>query len=278
MRSLEKETMTSATAAYADPDPMDTGSTFTVEELGAIFSDAAKFARMVMEGEIDSDTAANCVVERVREIHTNTFDKGKLDIGDCIVDYLYGGNSDLALSNTTTRPDSYTKVCEHTDLPVSRKTLNSWTRAAALRRLLKESGKHFPHLRVSHYIELATLKSSSQRQDLAKEANDNQYTVEKIRQRVREIEGRGSGKSSDVKTKVDKGLRQSLSLPTDDTVSQFVTDKAVIRKEYSDSKAYETLKQVKKFREEMEKRMELLDAFEGNLREIVEEDIGSPNN
>ena len=247
--------------------------TLTTEIMGGLFGLAAKLvAQNLAEDELREKVFAEYAVAEVVGVHQDKFESGKMDIGDIVIDVLFEGNADIVLSDGTEKPVSYSEICKHENLPISARTLNKYTRAAALKRLFEESGHKFTDLSPSHYEELAVLKNSSDRLSLAKKANKDKSSVRELRKAVEKKRKERGEITEAPNVKLAKALNKANNIDLDKELAEYAQDKDAVKNELSGKKLYREQREAKKALNRMKTYVKVIEAYVANLDELVEDD------
>jgi hypothetical protein len=126
--------------------------------------------------EVDLDT----VVGHINDLAIKTVERGALEIGEYVLDAVFKGSLDKALSKNPNKSQSLQDVCNHQKLMVNRRTLGGWVRAANLKRTLVSREVDCSNLTLSHFTALLQVKDEATRDDLAAKANDGRWCVHKL--------------------------------------------------------------------------------------------------
>jgi len=148
----------------------------------------------------DSDTfiEPQAIVREINRIAIRTIEKGAMEIGDYVLDAVFKGSMDAALSRNPYKHQSLMKICESPQLLIDRRRLGTWVRAAHLRRVLTANQVPCSSLGYSHFAALLRVTDEEKRQELAKEANEKQWSARKL---IDEIDGDKPDKASNGKAK-----------------------------------------------------------------------------
>jgi len=109
-------------------------------------------------------------VDTINSMYRKNVDNGKIEIGTLLLDKVFKGNAEEAMSTNPQKHKTFSKILDRTDLLVEPKTLGSWVRAAAAMKDLKKRLINLPNLTTYHYVELATVKDAEERIKFAKDA------------------------------------------------------------------------------------------------------------
>ncbi|MFH1114176.1 MAG: hypothetical protein V1792_09670 [Pseudomonadota bacterium] len=210
-------------------------------------------------------------VKRINSLYRKNVDNGKIEIGTYLLDEVFKGDVEKAMSTNPSKHTTFAKIAEREDLLVEPKTLGSWVRAAAVMRDLKKRVSNLPSLTTYHYVELATVKDKKQRTQFAKDAELNGWSVKALREEIRKAKGKDKSDADKLKDDMDKSLRQFTELTAEQDLADFASDVASVKDAYPPEKAMKLLPGVKKCLANVRASEQLLKEFHGSLRSIVEE-------
>lgn len=210
-------------------------------------------------------------VKKINSLYRKNVDNGKIEIGEYLLDEVFKGNIEEAMSTNPQKHKTFAKVAEREDLLVEAKTLGSWVRAAAAMKDLKKRGTNLPSLTTYHYVELATVRDEKARIDLARKAELERWSVKTLREEIRKAKGREKSEVENLKADMDKGIRQYVELSVEDDLQDFVADIESVKEAYPPEKAMKLLPDVKKCLAALRAQEQLFKEFHGSLRSIVEE-------
>jgi hypothetical protein len=210
-------------------------------------------------------------VETINSMYRKNVDNGKIEIGTLLLDKVFKGNIEEAMSTNPQKHKTFSKIIVRTDLLVEPKTLGSWVRAAAAMKDLKKRGINLPSLTTYHYVELATVRGEKERTDLAKRAELEGWSVKTLREEIRKAKGREKSEVENLKTDMDRSLRQFSDLELEQDLADFASDIESVKEAYPPEKAMKLLPDVKKCLANVRASEQLLKDFHGSLRSIVNE-------
>ncbi len=202
---------------------------------------AADTMRDYAEQDFIDDT-----VEKINSMYRKNVDNGKIEIGEYLLDELFKGNIEQAMSTNPQKHKTFSKIISRTDLLVEPKTLGSWVRAAAAMKDLQKRGINLPSLTTYQYVELATVRDEKERTDLAKRAELKRWSVKALREEIRKAKGREKSEVDKLKEDMEKGLRQYTDLAVDKALKDFASDVDSVKDAYPPEKAMKLLPDVKK--------------------------------
>ncbi len=156
-------------------------------------------------------------------------DNGKIEIGTYLLDKMFNGNIEEAMSTNPQKHKTFSKIIARTDLLVEPKTLGSWVSAAAVMRDFANQAIKLPSLTTYHYVELAAVRDEKKRIEFAKQAELERLTVKDLREAIRKGNGKSKTEAQKFKDEMDKGLRQYAEISVEDKLNQFVCDPESVR-------------------------------------------------
>jgi hypothetical protein len=210
-------------------------------------------------------------VGKINAMYRQNVDNGKLEIGRYLLDEVFGGQIEEAMSTNPHKPSTFSRIAQDPDLLVEPQTLGSWVRAAAVDQDFSQRGFEFPHLTTYHYVELAKVKDQDRRVEIAKDANERDLTVKDLRKLISEEKGNGQSASETMKQEVHKTMKTLAELSVSEGFLEFVGDMSAIKGAYSPGKALDLIPEVYASLENVQATAQLLETFANNLDEIVNE-------
>jgi hypothetical protein len=210
-------------------------------------------------------------VGKINAMYRQNVDNGKLEIGGYILDEVFKGQIEEAISTNPHKASTFSRIAKDPDLLVESQTLGSWVRAAAVDRDFSQRGFEFPHLTTYHYVELAKVKDQDRRVEIAKDAKERDLTVKVLRKLISEEKGNGQSASETMKQEVHKTMKTFAELSVSEGFLEFVGDMTAIKGAYSPGKALDLIPEVYASLENVQATAQLLDTFANNLDEIVNE-------
>ncbi|MGO9122899.1 MAG: hypothetical protein ACLQPD_35420 [Desulfomonilaceae bacterium] len=149
-------------------------------------------------------------------------DKAALATGTMLLDEVFGGSLDAALSHNPKKHRSFARICDHPDMDVDSTTLSRWVKAANLVKTFERRGKKFKNLTCSHYIALLSLKQDDEQLCLAEKAEDKQYSVRRL---VLEIEGENWRGPTTLLDRISSKLGNPRSLLLEESKYKLLSDR-----------------------------------------------------
>ena len=210
-------------------------------------------------------------VGKINAMYCQNVDNGKLEIGRYLLDEVFKGQIEEAMSTNPHKASTFSRIAKDPDLLVESGTLGSWVRAAAVDRDFSQRGFEFPHLTTYHYVEPAKVKDQDRRAEIAKDADERDLTVKDLRQLISEEKGNGQSASETMKQEVHKTIKALAALSVNEGFLEFVGDMTAIKGAYSPGKALDLIPEVYASLENVQATAQLLETFVNNLDEIVNE-------
>ena len=249
---------------YFDPDDEELQDESSEAEADSV--SAADHMRDFAEQDFIDET-----VNTINSMYRKNVDNGKLEIGAYLLTEVYKGDIEEAMSTNPQKHKTFSKILERTDLLVEPKTLGSWVRAAAVLKDLHKRSIKLPSLTTYHYVELATVRDDTARIKFAKKAELEQLTVKGLREAIRKENGRRKSDAEQLKSEMDRSLRQFSDLDLNGDLTDFASDVESVKEAYPPEKAMKLLPEVKKCLTNVRASENWLKEFHGSLRTIVKE-------
>jgi hypothetical protein len=111
-------------------------------------------------------------------------DNGSIETGEYILDKVFQGSLNDALSRNPYKDKSMKQICNSPKLLVDRRVLGSCVKAAFLRRSLMAAKVDCQKLRYSHFVALLKVIDEKKRRDLAVKANRGSWSVRQLTEKV----------------------------------------------------------------------------------------------
>lgn len=163
---------------------------------------------------------ARAVVMEINRLVIKTIERGVMEIGEYVLDAVFKGSMDDALSRNPYKHQSLQEICDNPNLLVDRRRLGTWVRAAHLRKVLKANQVPCSSLSYSHFAALLRVTDEKKRQELAKQANTKHWSARKL---IDEIGGDKQGKVANGKAKeLMKKVEHPLELLDDAETLRFL--------------------------------------------------------
>lgn len=168
---------------------------------------ATKVAKSLTKQEVKN------LVSEINKLAIETVERGMLAIGLLVLEKVFQGILEAALSRNPYKSKTLQQVCAHADLRVDRRRLGEWVRAAALSKDLMAKGVDCSNLNYSHFAALLKVDDDKKRQKLAADANKGPWTARKLIEEVGKLKV----------TTVTEEKAQELALPSNMTVGRLLT-------------------------------------------------------
>jgi hypothetical protein len=252
-----------------DPETPASADEKTIPE---IIREYAEQDRLEEQRKVEEEKAfIEETVRKVNSMHRGKVDNGKLEIGDYLLDRVFGGDIKKAISKDPYKEATFAKIAEDPRLKAKGKTLGGWVRAAALKRDFKDQGFEFKNLTTYHYIELATVKDVDRRLRYAREAEQKNQSVHDLKEAIKAYRVKSKSDGEKMVMELEKVIRFSGQLPNTNGLADFATDLSLVQEHYTDEKAVSMRKKVKKALANVDAYKTVLSGFLANLRIIINE-------
>ena len=106
-------------------------------------------------------------------------------VGDYILTHFFDGDIESAFSKDPDKPVSFTALCQHPDLRLSRTKLVNMLKVAAQQRFLGEGEVDFAALHYSHLEKLTQLPNDEIKLDLVQKCVDDDLTTRQLGYHIR---------------------------------------------------------------------------------------------
>jgi hypothetical protein len=266
---VQKESYESSNVWQEDEDEIDADE-HELEDKSSLEAEAeSSSAAEIMQNYAEQDFIDE-TVKKISSMYRKNVDNGKIGIGEYLLDEVFKGNAEEAMSTNPQKNQTFAKIAEKLDQLVEPKTLGSWVRAAAAMRDLKKR-VNLPSLTTYHYVELATVRDKEERVRIARQAELESWSVKTLRDEIRKSKGREKSEVENLKADMEKGIRQYIDLSVEDQLKDFVSDIESVKEAYPPDKAMKLLPEVKKCLATVKAQETLFTEFHGSLRSIVEE-------
>ena len=148
------------------------------------------------------------VVAEVNRLAIKTLERGAMEIGEYVLDAIFKGSLDEALSRNPYKHQTLQEVGDDPNLLIGRRRLGEWVRAANLRRVLIADQVPCSTLTYSHFAALLRVTDEDRRRELAREANEKHWSVRNLNDKVDEGKpaSASNGKARELMRKVGHPL------------------------------------------------------------------------
>jgi len=119
-------------------------------------------------------------VKFINEKIAETVFKGSIEIGNYVLNHFFDDDIELASSPDPYKSASYSALCRHPNLVVSRQTLSNMVRVAAQERFLIANSVDVGKIGYSHRVELLKLENNDTKIALACECIERSLSVRKF--------------------------------------------------------------------------------------------------
>ena len=161
--------------------------------------------------------------------------RGSIEIGEYVLKYFFNDDVELASSLDPFKSASYSALCSHPDLAVSRTTLARMVRVAAQERFFIENNVDTDKLQYVHRIELIKLENDDKKLELVQTCIESSLTSRKLIPLIREARPAPEESIERVATRMANkhiaGLEYLLGGPTVPTVINDMDQLRIIEKE-----------------------------------------------
>jgi hypothetical protein len=236
------------------------------EDESCIFETVKQFVDQDKQKQFVEET-----VEKINSIYRQSVDNGKLEIGGYLLDEVFKGKIEEAISTNPYKSATFKEIAENPALLVEAKTLGAWVRAAAVYRKFTDKNLSFPQLTTYHFVELAKVKDENRREEIAKDADGRGLTVKALRKLVSEENGKNQSASESIKQEVQRTMKALTEMCVSEDLLKFVEDMAAIKAAYTPGKALDLIPEVYASLENVQAAAQVLQTFAYNLDEIVNE-------
>ena len=191
-----------------------------------------------MENVIEAP-AGNVLVEAsvkfINDKVAETVFRGSIEIGEYVLKHFLNDDIELASSPDRYKSASYSALCSHPDLAVSRQTLSNMVRVAAQERFLIANNVDVGMLGYSHRVELLKLENNETKIALVRRCIEMSLTVRKFKPLInnacRDPEEQIENEPTKMAKKHIAGLECLVGGPTVSTVINDMDQLRIIEKE-----------------------------------------------
>jgi hypothetical protein len=224
--------------------------------------------------EANRDNAAEMSPREKAEMYKSiigaSLEKGFNHVGTHLLIYDFDNDIRQVFSKRPNKGKrSLSAIAQHMDGFMTRQQLADCVRGAAFTREAATAGLDISSLSFSLKIALARLKESEQRLSLAKDAQENRYTVQQVREKVRELT---TGVASEDRALGQMAMRRVgdiLRLSTDKEMRGFLRNKNRLKSALKRSDLLRMLDHTEDARKHIHESVKLLEDLEQTLVEIT---------
>ncbi len=173
------------------------------------------------------------VVAKINQLAIKTLEKGAMEIGEYVLDAIFKGSLDEALSRNPYKHQPLQEVSDHPDLLIGRRRLGTWVRAAHLRRVLTADQVPCSTLTYSHFAALLRVTDEERRRELAREANENRWSVRTLNDKI--DEGKPVSDSTGKARELMRAVGHPLALLEDSEMLGLLEDREALEQQLGSS-------------------------------------------
>jgi ParB-like chromosome segregation protein Spo0J len=215
---------------------------------------------------VDIDAIVRGINERAIRI-----DDATMDIGEYVLEELFQGSLEAALSKDPYKSRSLRQVADSPELNISRKRLSTSVRAAAFRRDLVNDQVDCSGLTYSHWASLLKETDDEKRQDLALEAIQHGWSSRQISERIKVAKRE---QDSNGKTKwILRTMERPLDLVKDQEVLGLLEDPAKLAEQLKSADRLQMAKAIDDIVEKLASSSEILKRAKKNIARIELGDV-----
>lgn len=206
------------------------------------------------------------MAQHIMLLRHDKVDQGKIEIGSYLLDNLLQGDLEQLTEKKKDKPVSIEAIAKTPGVNMSASELRACIRVAALERVLEKEEPHLCGLCFNAKAAIAMLKNHEDMLNLAKEADEQDLTVKRIQEKVREKTGK-TRTAKDVIRRFERAMQQKILLMEDSDLKGLCEDKEKLLKDFS-------LDQRTKLRQDAEEKSEVIEEhlnLVNNLMEALDE-------
>jgi hypothetical protein len=221
--------------------------------------EASESGQAEKNGELE--VSVKEIVRNINRIARGTVERGKMEIGEYVLQVVFKDKIDEVLSKSPYKTESLRQICDDPELRVDRRRLGNWVRAAALYRDLETNSVDCSAMMTSQLVALLTVKDQNKRRELASEVNNKGLSVRKILERADELNRNGN--SLNAAKALRRKFNDPLSLLSDKEAVALLEDQDRLAKEI----AYKDRIEMVTVIDEVADRIEVSKDFLGKVRD-----------
>ncbi|MGO9571933.1 MAG: hypothetical protein ACLP5H_30790 [Desulfomonilaceae bacterium] len=255
----------------SEEDYEDGVESYPEEDLDSDGEDSEEeFAESDDEGHAEASESGDGVAVSVKEIVRNInriafgyVERGKMEIGQYVLQVVFKDNIDDVLSKNPNKTESLRKICDDPELRVDRRRLGNWVRAAALHRDLEANDVDCTGIMASQLVALLRVKDKDKRRELAQEVNSEGLSLRQILQRADELNNNGNSKSA--AKSLRRKINDPLSLLADKEAIALLEDQDRLAEEIPYKDRIEMVTVIDEVADRMEMSKDFLEKVRDNL-------------
>ncbi len=169
------------------------------------------------------------VVAEINRLAIKTLERGVMEIGEYVLDAIFKGSLDEALSRNPYKHQTLQEVCDNPNLLIDRRRLGTRVRAAHLRRVLTADQVPSSTLTYSHFAALLRVTDEDRRRELAREANEKHWSVRNLNDKV--DEGKPGSVSNGKARELMRAVGHPLALLEDSEMLGLLEDREALEQQ-----------------------------------------------
>ncbi len=169
------------------------------------------------------------VVAEINRLAIKTLEKGAMEIGEYVLDAIFKGSLDEALSRNPYKHQTLQEVCDNPNLLIDRRRLGMWVRAAHLRRVLTANQVPCSSLTCSHFAALLRVTDDKRCRELAREADKNRWSVRNLIDKI--DEGKPGSASNGKARELMRAVGHPLALLEDSEMLGLLEDREALEQQ-----------------------------------------------
>jgi hypothetical protein len=146
---------------------------------------------------LTTDTFVDEAVKFINETANKAVYKGSAEIGAYVLKNFFGNNIELASSRNPHKPESYSKLCRHSELLVTSDALGVMVRVAAQEKFFSDNNVNTTGLSYSHKAELVKLRNGQKKLGTVRLALEEGWSVKHLKEVVYDMREGGMDREPD---------------------------------------------------------------------------------
>jgi hypothetical protein len=252
---------TLALAVQGEPVPGEASDVETGADVSGAQSDLQKVPA--------ASTAHKGIVRAINNEVITNLETTAERIGNLGVETIGKGDARYTLSPNLVKSALYKLVANDPELMIDPRRLSEFMRASAFKRVLLQNGEDVSSLVPSKLIALLPVRDEALRIQLAREANERNYSVRQIRTLVKGFIPRKQ--VEDIGKTILKKLASPLQMLDDQELFTMCADRQLLMRDLSSAERRKILAQIKEGKPRLKALDALVETLQTTLEQIEEE-------
>lgn len=148
----------------------------------------SKELEIIVESEKVTENDENAIIDKsvifINKTIQKTLYQGSIEIGNHVINNIFNGDFEAAVSKSPNKQVSFRKLCEHPDLAVKPSELSKMVRVAAQEEFFKENKIENEGLSYTHKVFLTKLSNKKIKIDIIDQCLKEKWSTRKLEKEI----------------------------------------------------------------------------------------------